>query len=149
MEKYIMNRKKFFFKNSAGKTGKIARDNFLEGTMRCDSSAKISYKYLAGQDLQVRLLEKLVEEAAEVCDANDLQNLTEELADVLQVVETIRKHNNITKKELEMVKSKKQHTRGAFNKGLFIEWIEVDINSELYKYCASCPDKYPEIDTKK
>ena len=135
-----MNRKKFGFRNSVGQIGKIARDNFLEGTLREDATAKISYKYLTGQELQACLLEKLVEETTEVCDAGDLQNLTEELADVLQVVETIRKHNNI---------SKKRETRGAFDKGLFIEWIELGLNSDLCKYCLSYPNKYPQIEHKK
>ena len=139
-----MNRKKFIFKNSAGKNGKIARDNFLEGTLQEDATANISYKYLAGQELQARLLEKLVEETAEVCDASDLLSLTEELADVLQVVETIRKHNNISKQDLEAIISKKQNVRGAFDKGLFVEWVELDLNSALCKYCLSYPDKYPE-----
>ena len=71
MVRLSMNRKKFSFKNGAGQSGKIARDNFLEGTLHCDSSAKISYKYLTGQDLQVRLLEKLIEETTEVCDAGE------------------------------------------------------------------------------
>ncbi|MGD0465712.1 MAG: nucleoside triphosphate pyrophosphohydrolase [Gammaproteobacteria bacterium] len=144
-----MNRKKFGFRNSVGQIGKIARDNFLEGTLREDATAKISYKYLTGQELQACLLEKLVEETTEVCDAGDLQNLTEELADVLQVVETIRKHNNISKKDLETVLSKKRETRGAFDKGLFIEWIELGLNSDLCKYCLSYPNKYPQIEHKK
>jgi predicted house-cleaning noncanonical NTP pyrophosphatase (MazG superfamily) len=129
---------------SYGVSGKLVRDKSLDIVMAEDGTARSSYQYLTGSMLQESLLAKLLEEAFEVVGVKDKSELKEELADILQVVEAIKKHNGITQEDLDLAMKKKSELRGGFDKGLFIEWIEIG-PCRLYNYCSQHPDQYPEL----
>ena len=129
---------------SYGVSGKLVRDKSLDIVMAEDGTAQVSYRYLTGDKLQEQLLAKLLEEAREVCEAKNQAELTGELADVLQVIEAIKKHNGITQDDLDIAIKKKYDLRGGFDKGLFIEWAEIG-PCRLYNYFSAHPDQYPEL----
>ena len=66
------------------------------------------------------LYDKLKEEVEELI----LKPCAEEIADVLEVIETIAKFNNIGIEEIKDVKIKKKKDRGGFNERIVLESTE-------------------------
>jgi len=72
---------------------------------------------VSGVMLDVRLRQKLIEEAHEIVGATDRESLIEELADVQEVIIALAKHHKIQSSEFECVRKKKLLESGGFTKG--------------------------------
>ena len=66
------------------------------------------------------LFNKLQEETEEVVTANSKENLTEELADLLEVMNAIATANNIDYGEIEKIRLAKKEKRGGFEDKIFL-----------------------------
>lgn len=132
---------------SYGHCGKLVRDKCIERGLADDSTCKFSYKYLEDHEFQTHLFNKLQEEVLEILESKNKEQICSELVDVLDVVDAIRKHNNISKQELSIAQKHKHKIRGKFDSKLFIEWHEMG-PSQFYYYCLENSDKYPEIEIK-
>jgi predicted house-cleaning noncanonical NTP pyrophosphatase (MazG superfamily) len=73
-----------------------------------------------GEEYSDRLVEKLDEEVQEYRDSRDV----EELADVLEVVHTIRKDRGVSSDELAEIRARKAERRGRFEEGVVLERVE-------------------------
>jgi predicted house-cleaning noncanonical NTP pyrophosphatase (MazG superfamily) len=127
----------------AFKQNKLFRDkisNILEPL-----GSKLYWIELSDQEFQKQLSLKLIEEAHEVQHAKTKENMLEELADVLEVIDALRKSHGFTTKELNDCKLKKRKEKGGFDGKRFITVAEHPIGSLAEKYCLANPDKYPEI----
>ena len=71
------------------------------------------------------LKNKLVEEATEVQDTTSREDLIKELADVMEVIETIKTANAISSEEIEKERILKNNTNGNFVATNFVDYIEV------------------------
>ncbi|WP_290812717.1 nucleoside triphosphate pyrophosphohydrolase [Halovivax sp.] len=67
-----------------------------------------------------RLLEKLDEEVAEYRESGD----PEELADILEVLHAIRKHEGISAERLDRLRREKAAERGRFEARIVLERVE-------------------------
>jgi len=97
---------------------KLIRDNIpsiiaLEGK-------SCSIEQLDTDSFHVELRKKLIEEALEVQNAISKTQLVGELADVLEIVETLMKEYGISELELEEKKLDKRLKNGGFEKKLFL-----------------------------
>ncbi len=122
---------------------KIGRDKGLEGFKAEGITPK--YKLLSGNELREALKDKLIEETHEILDATNNQEIIAELADVLEVIDGLCNAYEISIKEIQEIKEKKYRERGGFNKGLYIETIEMDEANPKVKHFRKTPDKYPEV----
>lgn len=140
----IKERKRFSYGNS----GKLVRDKTIEIALKEDPDCLFSYKYLSDHELQPHLFNKLQEEVSEVLEAKNQEQICSELADILDVIDAIKKHNFISEEALIIARKKKQELRGGFDSRLFVEWMECESSGShsLYEYCLLNPDKYPELD---
>ena len=121
---------------------KLGRDKSLQGF---ESEGLIAhYKILAGKELCHELKHKLIEEAEEVKDTQELGELTAELADVLEVIDGLCKAYGIDADELARIKEEKKRERGGFEEGFYVEAIEMDESSPKVKHFRASPEKYPE-----
>lgn len=122
---------------------KIVRDKTLD---RIQSGGGNAVKeYLTTEDLIQALKDKLIEESNEVDGAMQPIDLTEELADVIEVVHGISKAAQIPFSEIEKSRLAKKEERGGFEEGLYIESATFDEGHRLTQYCRAQPEKYPEI----
>ena len=131
-----------------GNHGKLVRDETMGRALKEDPSCTFSYRYLNDHEIQPHLFNKLQEEVAEVLAANNKEEICAELADVLDIIELLKKYNNISEQELAAARQHKYKLRGGFDTKLFVEWIEFDNPSgphEFYEYCLSNPEKYPKL----
>lgn len=87
-------------------------------------------RYMEKEETLDRLKDKLLEEAQEVFDAyndSDKTHLKEELADVIEVIDAILYHNDLSLSEVLEIRDKKKEKkekRGGFEKGVYLESID-------------------------
>lgn len=125
------------------KINKLIRDK-LPDYMRGNHIIPKIYT-LNNEQLKKQLQEKLIEEVEEVRSADDKLSLTQELADLLEVMQCIAKNNEIEWQEIENTAFKKVERFGGFKEGVFCELVEVEPNSSCENYYAKSPDKYPQL----
>ncbi len=75
------------------------------------------YHILSDKEYKKELDKKLVEEVKEYLKDDN----SEELADILEVIESILKYKNISLEEFAKTKQKKKDSRGGFDKKIFLE----------------------------
>ncbi|MFK7967848.1 MAG: nucleoside triphosphate pyrophosphohydrolase [Rickettsiaceae bacterium] len=85
---------------------------------------------LNSEEFTQELKNKLVEEAIEVQDTNSRDSLVKELADVMEVIESIISVHNITKEEVEKEQIIKRETNGQFLPANFVDYIEVPVDKQ-------------------
>ncbi len=122
---------------------KLWRDKAVE--LMENMGSKIHWKQLNDQEFTEQLKIKLTEETQEVCNAQNKQELMEELADILEVVTAFCDVNNITLQDVITTQNKKRQERGGFSERKFITIAEHPKNSFGEKYCLNDPKKYPEV----
>jgi predicted house-cleaning noncanonical NTP pyrophosphatase (MazG superfamily) len=91
------------------------------------SASEYSVRYMEKEETLDRLKDKLLEEAQEVFDAyhkEDKTQLKEELADVIEVIDAILYHNNLSLPEVLAIRDAKKEKRGGFEKGVYLESID-------------------------
>jgi predicted house-cleaning noncanonical NTP pyrophosphatase (MazG superfamily) len=118
---------------------KLARDK-MPNIMR-NEGCTVQEKKLEGQELMVALKNKLIEEVNEIMHAKTNIELSEELADLIEVISSIATVNNTNLEEIEKIRIAKNNKRGGFLQGLFISTIEIDEENPTIKYYA---DKFAQ-----
>ncbi len=124
------------------KVNKLIRDKILEL-----QDGIVNFAYILNEkDYLYKLQEKLLEEAMEVINTKNRQELIEELADLQEVINSIAEINNIAKEEIELLRRDKAKAKGAFKGRVFLNYIEISSDHEKISYYLANPDKYPEIE---
>ena len=73
-------------------------------------------------DILLQLLKrKLVEEALEVFDSSDRDDISAEIADVLEVLDGIKTQMGISQEEIQEKKEQKKEKAGGFEKGVYLK----------------------------
>ena len=91
------------------------------------SASAYEVEYLSKDRTLLLLKDKLLEEAHEVFeayDSDDKTNLKEELADVIEVIDAILYHNNLSLEEVLKVRDEKKERKGGFETGLYLKSID-------------------------
>ena len=78
---------------------------------------------LNDEEYRSELIKKLNEEYDEVVNASG-EDIIEELADMLEVMESIAKLQNKTLDNIIIEKEKKKNKRGGFSKKIFLEGVK-------------------------
>lgn len=103
--------------SSVTKYDKLVRDNIPAVIERAGGIARIHM--LPRDEAIVLLARKLIEEAYEVWDSN-AQSLPGELADVLEVVESLRDQARIEPDRLRAIQDRKRAVRGGFGQLIYL-----------------------------
>ena len=122
---------------------KLTRDKTIE---RMNSkSIKPNYIILDKKYLPKALNNKLLEEANEVINAQDRDEMIAEIADVLEVIDALCKLHNISHEEILKEKAQIKAIRGTFDKGIYIKTIEMQEDNPNIDYYLKNADRYPQI----
>ncbi len=122
---------------------KLVRDNTLKRFKAAGVTPQ--YKIVSNTDLFDAFNKKLIEEAHEVHDATNRQEMIEELADVLEVIDGLCKAQGILPEEVSAAKHAKIAERGGFERGIYIDTIQMEEDNSKAQYFRATPEKYPEI----
>jgi len=123
---------------------KLVRDKIVE--LQKTRGTTPRYHILDGEAHVQALLEKLTEEANEARVATS-DELIEEIADVQQVLEDLKRKLKLSDAQVLEVQKRKNEQSGAFSKGIFIEEVTVPDTDEWAAHFRANPDRYPEIKT--
>ena len=104
------------------KVNKLVRDNIPD--IITNSGRECEYEILDLNTYLTNLKEKLIEEAIEVQNSLNNSDLIEELADVIEVIETIIKSNNLNFEKIIEKKNSKAMEKGKFEKRIYLRSIK-------------------------
>jgi len=76
------------------------------------------------RSFEKELLKKLVEESAGAVAAKNRRDLLEELADVMAVIEAIKKLKNISAAELKRAIAENNKRKGGFSRRIYLVWSD-------------------------
>lgn len=93
-----------------------------------------------------RLKDKLIEEAHEVVEAKNKQEIQEELADVLEVIYALCLAHDFSFEAVEKARIRKREIKGGFEGRVYNSFIEMEPANPHIHYYAGKHDKYPEIE---
>jgi predicted house-cleaning noncanonical NTP pyrophosphatase (MazG superfamily) len=95
-------------------------------------------------------LDEEVEELLFFCKNKQLSksqaehNIIDEMADVLEVMESIAKEKEIRWEDVQSWKAKKIEEQGSFKKGMHIDWIQMSEDNPMLKHYEQ-NHRHPEI----
>lgn len=98
---------------------KLVRDKIPENINRSEGK-KAKWKVLEEEEYRKELDRKLLEEIHEFIEAHQV----EELADVMEVLETIIKINQISLEEAKEKQRIKKDKKGGFKDKIYLEFVE-------------------------
>ena len=102
---------------------KLVRDRISE--IICDSGIQCKTTTLSNLEYIEALREKLVEEAKEAAIAPP-EELAQELADVMEVMDTLMAAAGINRETVREIQRDKRSMRGGFNNRIKLLWTETD-----------------------
>ena len=125
------------------KVNKLIRDKIPE--IIASNSAKIVIRVMDKDECLQKLNDKLIEEALEVGDSKTKKEITEELADLLEVMLSIAKIHEIDFIEIQETSEEKKIKNGGFEGRIFADFVEMNDDDPAVSYYRSNEKKYPEI----
>ena len=119
----------FYFPETTKSFSKLVRDKIPQ---RIEAGGEKAVVEAQTPDLILLLLkQKLVEESLEVADAVESEDITEELADVQEVCDSIMQRAGITKNEVAYAQEHKRNKSGGFQDGKVL--VRTENNSDIQK----------------
>ncbi len=97
---------------------KLVRDRIPE-IMR-KRGRVVKARILDSEEFQVYLLKKIGEEGSELASVKEKKHLAEELADLIELIETIMEHNGLDTEAIKKVQKEKAEVRGGFKKRILM-----------------------------
>ncbi len=125
------------------KVDKLIRDKIPEITL-IDRISTFT-RELERDEYIKRLNDKLIEETKEVIQAKDKMEITEELADVLEVISAMAIVNDLSFQDIENARLIKREIKGGFEKGIYCSFIEMSSDNQRVSHYLSRSEEYPEI----
>ena len=101
---------------------KMIRDNIPE--IIAASNKKANVRTLSNDEFFYELKKKLIEESTELLETSSKEDVIEELADIYELIEFIKKEAGIDEAAVLKFKEEKNKKRGSFIKKLFLESVE-------------------------
>jgi predicted house-cleaning noncanonical NTP pyrophosphatase (MazG superfamily) len=122
---------------------KLYRDKII--TWLESMGSIIELKTLNNQEYDIALREKILEEVKEIVLAKDKQELISEIADVLEVIDSLIVLHGISKDDVTHIKKEKNQSRGGFFDKKFVTVAHHIPNSTPCNYYIAEPEKHPEV----
>lgn len=131
------NKQKYFFK-------KLVRDKIPDLFKK--QNIQVNFKKLNEDEHIKELKIKLVEEAKEVGQTTNLEECVEEITDLLDVIKTLKNLLKISDQDISKKSNLKKKSRGGFEDGYYIDYININTNHPLTKYFEKNIERYPKVE---
>ena len=103
------------------KYNKLVRDK-IPASIDSMEGRKANWRIMDNEEYIKELNKKLLEEAHEFIE----ENAVEELADIMEVIQSIMRAKNISYEELKKVQALKREQKGGFNDRVYLIDVEQD-----------------------
>ena len=101
---------------------KLIRDKVVDGIF--SESRTPNTKILNEGEFETEIFNKLLDESKEVIEAkNDLNHLPEEIADVLEVIDSIIKLKQLDISQIKQIQTDKRNQWGGFDNKIWLESV--------------------------
>lgn len=97
---------------------KLVRDRIPE--IIAADGLKVETKLLSSEEVINYLKQKSVEEAQELAEATEVEEIKKEMADLEEVLLSLRERLDISSAEIEEVRQVRAEKRGRFEKGIYL-----------------------------
>ena len=125
------------------KINKLVRDHFIDIMEKQNIS--VNFHVLSQKDYEIELKKKLIEEATEVSEEENKDNIIIEMADVLEVLYGLCDYYGISMENVEEKRKDKKEKRGSFNQKIYSTTLTVHCDNPHIEYFLNKPTIYPEI----
>lgn len=125
------------------KIDKLIRDKLPEIMRKYD--AKVFERVMEKDEYITKLKDKLFEEVQEVNEASSKKDICEELGDLLEVIKSVARINDIEFEDVLQAAEDKKVQKGGFEKRIYVDYVEVKEGHPMIEYYRKNKDKYPEI----
>lgn len=102
-------------------------------------------RVVESQEFILKLKNKLLEEAHEVLEADQSEEMCEELADLLEVIHTMSKASGLSMQQIEKKRLEKREIKGGFEKRIYNHSIDIEEDNLEINYYLKKALHYPEI----
>ncbi len=123
---------------------KLVRDKIVEH-MKSNNQESFGVRVLDNEEYIKELSKKVIEEAQELDNVTNLEELKEELADVQEVMDYLRKALGMSDEDIKKYQEKKIEKNGGFDSKFFVDHVGVEDDNQWLDYYLKNPNKYPEI----
>jgi len=125
------------------KCDKLIRDNIQRNLQQKNITV---YQHVMEQDEYLKALAaKLIEEAHEVVQAQNKEELTEELGDMLELIHTLVREHDISFDVLERKRLENRESKGSFDGKVYCSHIESEESNPHLQYYIDKPKEYPQF----
>jgi predicted house-cleaning noncanonical NTP pyrophosphatase (MazG superfamily) len=131
------------------KKGKLVRDR-IPGISEAKGHV-VKVRQLSREELPLALIGKVPEELAELraeLKSGDAESEKKEIADLQTLIDAYIEARGYDRTEIEQIKQQKLAERGGFKEGLWIDWMELDLDTahgqRLLEKFRKEPRKYIE-----
>lgn len=101
------------------KYNKLVRDNIP--SILDNEGKEYKIRILGEEEFELELRRKLIEEATELFEAKNVEDIIYELADIYDIIEYVLMVNKIDKREVDKTRIKKNMKNGSFDDKVFLE----------------------------
>ncbi len=124
------------------KLNKLIRDNLKD--IYIDTNQKAKYRKLKSKEHKQELIRKIIEEASEINADSSAIEITDEIADIRQVLDDLMSLCGITEEQVQMVQRNIFDKKGGFAQGTFVETLKLKDDDKWAEYYRKKPDVFPE-----
>ena len=124
---------------------KLVRDKVVKKCLDDEEVLHTEYRILDKQEFRRELLRKVHEEADEIpLDDNQSDESLKELADLQEVVDTLRQDFGFSTEQVQEEMARKKQDKGGSDKRHYIEYNDLKDDSKWVKIFRAQPEKYRE-----
>lgn len=98
---------------------KLVRDKIPE-IIESETGQKAKTRIMEDEEYKKFLLKKIEEETQELANAKDREHIAEELADIMELIDTILKVNKLDLQEVRNIQKSKSEIRGGFKRKILL-----------------------------
>jgi len=121
---------------------KLVRDKLREIYASLNQKAK--YKKLTSREHKRQLIRKITEEADEIDINSSISEVTDEIADLRQVLDDMMLLYGISEEQVKNSQKVSFDKKGGFIGGTYVETLELSDDDEWVDYYRKRPDIFPE-----
>lgn len=81
---------------------------------------KIETRIIEGEEYKAYLLKKFQEESAELAETKDKEHLAEEIADILELIDSLLEFDGLKLEDIKKIQKEKAEKRGGFKEGILM-----------------------------
>lgn len=123
---------------------KLVRDK-LRG-IYANIGQKAKYRKLSSHEHKIQLVNKIVEEAKEIDVNSNVLEITDEIADIRQVLDDMMSLYGISEEQVKTTQRISFDKKGGFIGATYVETLQLEDDDNWVDYYRKRPDIFPEGD---